>query len=89
MSTDPHSGSLYLASKSACHQCDEILGSHRVAEVITLPLGTVFRLQKGELVFGFCSLGHDTVLQTIAHRNDGTDDGIFCIVRGIIQILHE
>ncbi len=43
-------------------------------------------LQKGELLRRFDALGHDPLFEALAHRNDGTDDGIAGIA---VDVLHE
>lgn len=66
-------------------QCGEFLGRHGSAEVIPLPLGAVMRLQESELLLRFDALGHDSLLEARAHRNDRTDGGLTNLV---VDSLH-
>jgi hypothetical protein len=67
-STAPIAGPIWYAGFD---QLGELLSRYRPAEIIALPLVTLFRLKKGQLFRRFDALRNDPQLEAPAHANHG------------------
>jgi len=56
-------------------QCGEFRSGYGPAEKIALPLGTMMRLQKRQLLPRFNPLGHDPLFKAGPHPDDRTYHG--------------
>src|SRR6202043_3226507 len=65
----------------------ELLGCHRLTEIVALSLGTLLGPKEDELLLRLHALGDDPLLQALAHADRFADDGSIVWVGG--DPLHE
>ena len=65
----------------------EFFRGQRSAEVVPLSLGAELGLQEGQLLLCFDTLGDYPLLETLANRDDGSDDDGF--IGSAVNVMYE